>query len=313
VSFTRYLNASTWDKWYNNITRATNCSSASDTLACLRKVPVRQLSDVFNSSVTAQVPGWGPSIDGDIVATSGSAQLTNGRFVKVPLLHGTNFDEGTAFATAGINTTQEFLANVMSAGPDNATAQTIAALYPDIPAVGIPATLTSSLPPSEAYLGLQWKREAAYAGDLTMHAPRRLTSQSWAANNVSSWSYHFDVLVHGQPAAAGSTHFQEVAFVFDNLRGMGYNNSVAQDPFEDEPTTYDRLAALMSRMWVAFFVDGDPNGGNATLHWPSYTLATPQNMAFDANVTGLAYVEADYYRAAGIQYISDRLGSVYGR
>jgi hypothetical protein len=36
-------------------------------------------------------------------------------------------------------------------------------------------------------------------------------------------------------------------------------------------------------------------------------------MAFDANVTGLAYVEADYYRAAGIQYISDRLGSVYGR
>lgn len=34
--------------------------------------------------------------------------------------------------TKGINTTEKFIAIVMSAGPDNATAQTIAALYPDI-------------------------------------------------------------------------------------------------------------------------------------------------------------------------------------
>lgn len=34
---------------------------------------------------------------------------------------------------------------------------------------------------------------------------------------------------------------------------------------------------------------------------------------FDANMTGLAYVEDDTYRAEGIAYISERLNTVYGK
>ncbi|OAP65368.1 hypothetical protein AYL99_01340 [Fonsecaea erecta] len=314
ISSTRYTNATTWDKYYNNITRATNCSTASDTLACLRKVPIESLNAVLNSSVTAQVPYWGPMVDNDMIIDTGTRQLLDGKFIKVPLLHGRNFDEGTSFATKGINTTEEFLAGVMKDGPDNATATTIAALYPDIPAIGIPATLSGRPPPSNASLGVQWKREAAYIGDLRQHAPRRLISQIYAANNVSSWSYHFNVLVNGQPPAIGATHFQEVAFVFHNIEGMGYNNSVAEDPFENKPASFDRLATIMSRMWVSFIVDGDPNTNNATsVHWPVYTLDDPQNIVFDANATDLLYVEPDYYRAEGIQYISDRFISTYGR
>jgi hypothetical protein len=44
-----------------------------------------------------------------------------------------------------------------------------------------------------------------------------------------------------------------------------------------------------------------------------YTLDDPQNIVFDANATNLLYAEPDYYRAEGIQYISDRFISVYGR
>ena len=65
-SFGPYVNASSWDKYYNNITKATNCGSASDTLACLRKVPIEKLNNVLNSSVTASVPGWGVQIDHDV-------------------------------------------------------------------------------------------------------------------------------------------------------------------------------------------------------------------------------------------------------
>lgn len=344
VGASRYLNASAWDKYYNNITSATNCSSASDTLACLRSLPIDTLSNVLNSSVTAQVPAWGAQIDNDLVTESGTQQLLDGKFVKVPILHGTNFDEGTMFGAKGINTTQQFLSNVMSAGPDNTTAQTIAALYPDIPAIGIPATLPGRPTGSEAYLGAQYKRECSYAGDLIMHAPRRLTSQIWAANNISSWSYHFNVLVNGLGPAVGATHFQEVVFVFHNLQGGGYNTSVAVDPLANEPPTYDHLADIMSRMWVSFIVDGDPNGSNGmsffhsfnmpllafvfdfevyethadcstdtSVHWPAYNLTSPQNIVFDTNVTNLLYTEPDYYRAEGIQYIQDRFVSVYGR
>jgi hypothetical protein len=159
----------------------------------------------------------------------------------------------------GINTTEQFLAPIMALGADNATTATIAALYPDIPEIGIPATLIGRPPPSNASFGVQWKREASFVGDLRQHGPRRLISQTYAANNVSSYSYHFNVLVNGVPPVVGSTHFQEVAFVFHNLQGMGYNNSVAVDPFANKPQTFDQLATIMSRMWISFIVDGDPN------------------------------------------------------
>ena len=141
---------------------------------------------------------------------------------------------------------------------------------PQIPAICIPATLSGGPPPSNASLGVQWKREAAYIGDLRQHAPRRFISQVYAANNVSSWSYRFNVLTNGQLPTMGSTHFQEVAFVFHNLEGMGYNNSVAVDPFENKPQSYDRLATIMSRMWVSFIVDGDPNMNNGKFSFVVY-------------------------------------------
>jgi carboxylesterase type B len=259
VSSGRYPSPEDWDAYYNNITGATNCSDASDTLACLREVPAHALSAVFNSSVTAQVPFWGGQIDGDFLQNSGTQNLLNGAFVKVPLLHGANFDEGTAFGVRGINTTDQFVASVMARGVDNATAQTIAALYPDIPAIGIPATLVGRPSGIFASLGSQWKRSAAYNGDLLMHGPRRLASHSWAKNNVTSFSYDFNVRVNGVPPAIGATHFQEVSLVFDNTNGIGYENAVAVNPFEGQPQTLYDLANIMSRMWVSFIVDTSPN------------------------------------------------------
>ena len=50
-----------------------------------------------------------------------------------------------------------------------------------------------------------------------------------------------------------------------------------------------------------------------SVSWPQYTLDNPQNIVFDVNVTDLAYVEPDIYRAEGIAYISDRLDTAFGR
>lgn len=258
----RYATPATWQPFYNNITRATNCSTANDTLGCLRTVPVDALSAVLNSTV-ASGASYGAQIDGDIVRSSATTQLLNGQFVKVPIISGRNHDEGSMFSTKGINTTDQFLAAVMAGGPDNATATTLAALYPDIPEIGIPSTLIGRPPPSEAALGFQYKRAAAYAGDLRQHAPRRFISQIWAKNNLSCFSYHFDVLVNGLPPWVGATHFQEVAFVMDNIEGLGFMNAVAVDPFANEPNSFTRLATMMSRMWASFIVYQDPNNSGS--------------------------------------------------
>ncbi|KAL4123472.1 hypothetical protein PRIC2_009327 [Phytophthora ramorum] len=269
----KYTNASAFDVYYNNITAATNCSSVEDTLACLRQVPVAQLSAILNSSVTSSTPFY-PVVDGEFIEKAGFTLMNEGKFVHVPILHGTNHDEGTAFGTTGIDTTDEFLEYVKSVTDSAEDAAVLADLYPDIPEVGIPGT-------------------------------SKQRHSTWAANNVTSYSYVFNVLVNGLSQYLGSTHFQEVAFVFYNLDGNGYNNSVSADPFLNQPETFTLLARTMSSMWTSFIVDQMPNSNNVTeIEWPVYTLDDPQNIVFDVNVSNVAYTEPDVYRAEGIAYIS---------
>ncbi|KAH9210120.1 triacylglycerol lipase [Leptodontidium sp. 2 PMI_412] len=303
----RYNSPAEWDVYYNAITRAANCSTVIDTLACLRAVPSEALNSIFASNVTAPIPSWGMEIDGDFIQGNAREALLSGHFIKVPVLQGQNHDEGTALTVVGINTDEQFLANVRNRGPDNATALEIAALYPDIPEIGIPPTLEGRPPAS---LGLQYKRISAFVGDLIWHAPRRLTDQILAQNNVTSWSYLFNVIPSGISPTMGATHFTEVAFVFDNLLGLGYPDS----PFNGAPRSYKDVADIMSRYWVNFIVDGDPNSSEVGhFPWPSYSLSNPHIMAFDSNTTYPAFPIPDTYRAEPIQYISDHLDSAFGR
>jgi triacylglycerol lipase len=282
-------------------------------------------------------------IDHDFIIDTGTNLTLNGQFVKVPYLLGTNRDEGTAFAPSGINTTEEFLA-VVTRNPlthavvDNATAAIVAVVYPDIPEIGIPDTLVGR-PPASREFGRQFKRAAAYAGDMVMQGPRRITAQSWAKYNGTAYTYIFDILPNGLNNYIGATHFQEVAFVFHNIAGNGYNNSVAVPPFEGMPESYIQAATLMSRSWVSFIVNGDPNysGGELLIFralcsffggfqeqtlrylivtyclssivnfvkWPVYKLDAPRNIVFNTNVTGLAYLERDTFRAEAMNYLSE--------
>jgi carboxylesterase type B len=82
---TAYTNASAWDVYYNNITAAANCSSAADTLDCLRQVPIDALSSIVNCSVASSA-SWGPAVEGDFIQDTGPALLSEGKFVHVPIL-----------------------------------------------------------------------------------------------------------------------------------------------------------------------------------------------------------------------------------
>ncbi|KAG7384478.1 hypothetical protein PHYBOEH_009435 [Phytophthora boehmeriae] len=298
-----FKNVSAWDTNYNAITDAANCSSAEDTLECLRKVPIDTLSAIFNSTVGTSAM-YAPSVDGDILTDVGPKLIGAGKFVHVPILHGANFDEGTAFGKTGVNTNEEFasyLTNTMGYSDD--VADTLLDMYPDIPQIGIPATLHGR-PGTDTSYGYMYKRVSAYAGDNNQHGPRRFMSQMWAKDGVPVYSYRFNVLTAGTSQYLGATHFTEVAFVFYNLAGNGYNNSVATDPFLNKPETYGQLARLMTRMWASFIVNQTPNDNGLTdVEWPQYSLDDPQNFVFDTNVTNVSYVESDFFRAEAIAYL----------
>lgn len=298
-----FTNAQGWQPYFDALVQKTGCANASDRLGCLRELPWQTLSAIFNGTTPLNVtaPTLGAVIDGDFMTAQGSVLLKQGKFAKVALLTGNNFDEGTAYAKQGISTDAEFEAWLSSLGLDSDQIESISKLYPNDPLLGIPASYVGT-PPAVPY-GLQFKRVAAFAGDYQQHAGRRLLVESYAGAGLSVYSYLWNVMVNGLPAIYGATHFQEVAFVFDNIEGVGY----AANPFGNKPHSYVELADLMSKMWVHFMHNTNPNLKNATITWPKYKPGVPDNLVFDTDYEKLGYIAEDNYRKEGISYLQDHV------
>lgn len=89
----------------------------------------------------------------------------------------------------------------------------------------------------------------------------------------------------------------------------------------DDNTKFVELSNLMSRSWVSFIVDQDPNnnglGRLGVKEWPVYNSSQGGgvgiNMVFTVNVTEKGYIEWDSWRGEGIAFINENALSVYGR
>ncbi|KAF4125989.1 Carboxylesterase type B [Geosmithia morbida] len=296
-----FVDAETWQPYYDAVVGKTGCSSASDTLGCLRNLPWETLNGIFNSTTALNVtaPNFSAVLDGDFMTAQATQLLREGKFAHVPLLLGNNFDEGTAYGKRGINTTAQFRSWLTTTlGLDSAQAASIEDLYPDDPAQGVPEAYPGR--PAAYPYGLQWKRVAAVAGDYQQHAGRRLLAETYSGAGLDVYSYLWNVYVNGLAPEIGATHFQEVVFVFDNVEAIGYS----PNPFEGKPDTYFQLADLMNKMWVSFIADTDPNHSSSpNVSWPLYTPSAPQNLVFDVNSTNLYYIHADDYREKQIDYL----------
>lgn len=286
---------------------------AESTLDCLRAIPTDTLNNYINSTAAASF-SWRAIIDNDFIRGKTSIQLDKGEFVHVPLIDGANSDEGTAFGIKPMNNTAQFKQTLENAAqPVHLTpsqAQKVLDAYPATITYGaVPTALPPSYVPGPLQGGAESRRSNAYYGDVIMIAPRRKTCQVWSAAGVPTFCYRFNTIPHGLPDFIGVTHFQEVAFVFDNKLGIGYGiPGVSVNPFEGEPQSYFDLADQMSGAWAAFVHDLNPGE-----FWPDYKLDGGSNRVFDANVTDLGYVERDDWRKEGIDLINSWAADVYLR
>ncbi|KAF1983101.1 carboxylesterase family protein-like protein [Aulographum hederae CBS 113979] len=301
---------------YDNVTASTNCSDAIDTLQCLRTVPYAVLNAAFNR--TGYTTGFHPVVDGDFIQKYPSIGLAEGAFVQVPIISGTNSDEGTSFGPRGVDTTDDFFNYLVTDQTPRAVspefAEKILEAYPDDPSYFIPSTdylpANARLP---ATYGAEYRRSSAYYGDAVFLANRRQTCEYYAAAGQPVYSYRFNALPAGNNAITGVGHFQEIAFVFLNLDGIGYEPA-AEPPFQNKTQSYRDLARLMDSSWISFVSSLDPNdweGRGDVPPWPKYELDDPKNIVFDANVT--SFVEADTWRKEGIKLINDNSAAVYHR
>ncbi|KAH8900638.1 carboxylesterase type B [Thozetella sp. PMI_491] len=215
---------------WNSILNLTGCTGAVDALACLRSVSTANYTNAVN-----QTNGrYAPVYDGVFLQAPNTVQIKAGQFVKVPLLIGSNVDEGTGFVgsppsvgalpkvsypntTSFLDVARGYVRNTTMV---DAALAALSVLYPDIPAIGTPHSHRGRLNDT---FGAQYARVASLAGDMTIHRGRRVSSQYWAKYGVPVYSYNFAAWpIGGFPDFVGTTHFSEIQAVFDNEGGNGY-------------------------------------------------------------------------------------------
>ncbi|POS69442.1 carboxylesterase [Diaporthe helianthi] len=328
-------NTEAMDELYGLLVSNTSCASTANTSAsldCLRSLPFDDINAALNG--TAAAP-WPPMLDGDFIADFPVNQLRDGRFPQIPILIGTNTDEGSAFGQGrgpngtGVNTDDEMRAAVEAIlGPD-APAHTgkplsqlvdeALALYPHVQAVGVPSLdKFPVIEPGDSIAtarGLQSRRTGAFFGDFMFQYLRRRANIAWSNAGLPSYSYEFNVVSAGVPNYIGATHFAEVMFVFDNVNAVGYDATTVK--IAEEGCVYEALAKGISNAWVNFVTGLDPNGAGLEIDgiadWPIYNATegggVGKTVLLDTNRSSVAW---DSYRAEGINWMIENSLAVFG-
>ncbi|KAM5344227.1 hypothetical protein ACJ41O_012764 [Fusarium nematophilum] len=291
-------------KRYDTIVKAVGCDKKRDRLACLRKVPF----DKLNATITLVPGNFYPVVDGDFVPDYPSTMLSEGKFTKLPFLLGTNADEGTLFGNYDISTDEQFRNLILSAGPDAKAADILMALYPDVDALGLPDFYRVR---PGGPVGAQFKRVIALQTDQLFLSWRRLRTDAWSKYGAPAYSYLFESPTKSQEFF-GTTHFTEIGYVFYNRLNLGYAGK--QSPLLNATQELLDFAQLVTRMWISFITDLDPNnhGIAGVAKWPTYnaTGGYGQNLYLNPNQTS---VEPDTFRLAGTTFMNSVSKEQYGR
>lgn len=294
-----------------NLTRTVGCWTtagwtSSTLLPCLRALDQNTLFAAAPTQV------WNPLIDGDFLTGYPSTLIREGKYNALPLLTGTNSDEGTGFSPSGPNTEQDLFRDFQwwrSYALSPPTIRRLLELYPDDPCSEPPLYVWNcSLFPAK---GLAWRRGAAIGGDMVMHSGRRKMCELYAGgggggggNGQAVYSYRFDTRLWSQQPVLGVPHFDNVAFSFQNITGL-----LGPSPAYDDDR---RIARSVAVAYVSFVHNLDPNppaewgaldrvDALALPEWPRYSLDDPTNMVLNASGS---WVEADTWRKEGIAYLN---------
>ena len=220
--------------------RAKNAASIAE----LRAMPAAQ---ILAPAVGGPPIRWGTVVDGYALPLGEAEALASGKFNDVPVLTGTNRDEGGAVPQPTA-TAASFEKQAQQRYGDRAAE--FLKLYP-----------------AESDAAARTEQNAS-ARDVS-----RVTTATWAAvrgktARTPTFTYFWDHTLPGPDAAQyGAFHTSEVPYVMNTL------------PFSDRPFTADdhRIADVMSSYWANFAAKGDPNGQGLP-RWPSVSDAPDDTM-----------------------------------
>jgi para-nitrobenzyl esterase len=234
---------------------AVGCTDQAQILECLRGKTSDELLLALPLKPGEIGPGgaaWRPVVDGWNMPDQAPAMLAGGQFAKIPVILGTNKDEGTLFFSIGLTLASDadYVPLLDAIFANNGAA--IAGKYP-----------------AGAYASLKAAASAA-VGDGLFVCPTRRTARAFASGGGIVYTYRF----HYAPKSPllgdiGSFHSAELPFVFGN----NYLGIILD---EDE----QQLSKAMMGYWGTFASTGDPNDPKLAA-WPKFLPVAPSSMLFD--------------------------------
>ncbi|KAI0794097.1 carotenoid ester lipase precursor [Fomes fomentarius] len=261
---------------YDFVVKEVGCSTATDTLACLRTVSVDKLLAAANQTPTVisfaglNTP-YMPRADGTLISTPPQQLALQGNLASVPFIIGDVKDEGTLFSLGSMNITtddqfSQYVSQNWFPGSTVSDLSNLLSLYPSSPAAGSPFDTGSD----NAFTP-EYKRIAALQGDWIFQGPRRLLLDRYS---VRGNAYSF-LSERGDFPGVGDGH--------------GSDLFIAYGPGD------------MTEYFVRFANDLNPSPKSG-VQWPKYDSLARQSLSFQDGNPALAVV-GDADRLNGIQEV----------
>jgi len=234
---------------YDSLLEKTGC----DGVMCLRALPAKLLRDIAGSNKGNC--SYGPVVDGVELTTHPWIALADGNVADVPVLHGTNADEGAIFAVLSHQATEEELHEYWREyGYSEEEIVKLDQLY----------VTDAEYPSTPLNNSLYWWAGQRALGDDFMTCPAQYASQQLSllqtngSRQSNTYLYHFEHLPRNQSL---TRHVAELEFVF-------HQNELLSDMRDAQ------MGDVMASYWGNFFVAMDPNvesvGVSRLAAWNTY-------------------------------------------
>lgn len=312
-------------KFAQDYAQAVGCPvSGPNVVSCLRAVPVGKLlgakvdgawpqaslSGIYESisryfagapaallqSVPVPVPAlfpmfpFGPAIDGRPTGMPAMplSLIHSGRFNKVPLIAGTNEDEGSFFVPAMVAVVKGLFFPMN----DHGVALLLAHFFPQQNLTQFLQQINQYYPKSE-FKNDDWRVAAVLRDYFFRCATRRVLFEA-SAHGVPAYNYLFNY--HRKNilyTLFGDFHSAELSFVFDNPWPPVFGAFNDGDKY---------VAAAFNAFWTRFAADATPNDSSGVRpadnstglpSWPAYTASSRLTMAMNVPLQVLANVGDD--------------------